>query len=270
MCGIAGFNWNSQPVIEKMLRSLRHRGPDDEGVYLDSNVSLGNTRLAVMDPSDRGHQPMEFENLVIVYNGEIYGFKELREQLEAEGYKFTSDTDTEVVLYSYHKWGANCVGRFNGMWALCIYDKRKNSLFLSRDRFGIKPLYYYFDETRFIFASELKAIRQHDLELSISVPAVNFFFFQRYIGDNLTIFENCHKLRPAENLQFDIERREAVVTRYYDLEREIVRNQGRPFRRTGRAEQRIFIKIVGHELRQPVGHCAFFFFVFLKSSVDCT
>src|SRR4030042_4027869 len=132
MCGIAGFNWNSQALIEKMLGTLRHRGPDDEGFLADSNASIGNTRLAVMDPSDKGHQPMEFENLAIVYNGEIYGFKQLREELETGGYKFVSDTDTEVVLCSYHRWGPAGGEKFNGMGAFCIYDKKKNTLFLSR------------------------------------------------------------------------------------------------------------------------------------------
>jgi asparagine synthase (glutamine-hydrolysing) len=225
MCGIAGFNWNSQALIEKMLGTLRYRGPDDEGFLADSNASIGNTRLAVMDTSDKGHQPMEFENLAIVYNGEIYGFKQLREELEAEGYKFVSDTDTEVVLCSYHRWGPACVERFNGMWAFCIYDKKNNTLFLSRDRFGVKPLYYYFRNGKFIFASELKAIRQHGLDLTINVPAVNFFFYQKYIGDNLTIFEDCYKLRPSENLLFDLNRKELTLTKYYDLERQISGNQ---------------------------------------------
>lgn len=226
MCGIAGFSWNSQALIEKMLRTLRYRGPDDEGFLVDSNVSIGNTRLAVMDPSDKGHQPMDFENLAIVYNGEIYGFKQLREELEAEGYKFVSDTDTEVVLCSYHRWGPACVERFNGMWAFCVYDKKEHTLFLSRDRFGIKPLYYYLRNGRFIFASELKTIRQHGLDLAISIPAVNYFFYQKYIGDNLTIFEDCYKLRPSENLLFDLERKQLTLTKYYDLERHVTENQG--------------------------------------------
>jgi len=225
MCGIAGFNWNSQALVEKMLGTLRYRGPDDEGFLVDSNASIGNTRLAVMDTSDKGHQPMELENLAIVYNGEIYGFKQLREELEAEGYKFVSDTDTEVVLCSYHRWGPACVERFNGMWAFCIYDKKNNTLFLSRDRFGVKPLYYYFRNGKFIFASELKAIRQHGLDLTINVPAVNFFFYQKYIGDNLTIFDDCYKLRPSENLLFDLERKQLTLTKYYDLERQVAGNQ---------------------------------------------
>ena len=198
MCGIAGFNWANQSMIEKMAQALQHRGPDDQGIYTDHDVSLGHRRLSILDISEKGHQPMHFENLVIVYNGEIYNFRELKEQLKSHGYNFISGTDTEVVLYSYHKWGPACVEKFNGMWALCIYDKAKKTMFLSRDRFGIKPLYYYFDGERFIFASELKAVREHKLNLDISTKAVNFFFYQKYIGGELTIFKNCYNkiLRP--------------------------------------------------------------------------
>ena len=221
MCGIAGFNWKNQNVLQKMTRSLIHRGPDDEGLFVDNAVSLGHRRLSILDISAKGHQPMQFENLVITYNGEVYNFKQLRKQLESKGYTFVSDTDTEVVLYSYHLWGAACVERFNGMWAFCIYDKAKHTLFLSRDRFGIKPLYYYFDGERFVFASELKAIRQHDLSLNIDKTGLNSFFYQKYIGGERTVFESCFKLKPAENLLFDLDRKCIARSRYYDLEAHI-------------------------------------------------
>ena len=255
MCGIAGFNWKDPSILEKMTSAIKHRGPDDEGFYLDDNVSLGNTRLAVMDPSDRGHQPMEFENLLIVYNGEIYGFNELREELVSEGHNFVSDTDTEVVLHSYHKWGPACVERFNGMWAFCIYDRQKNLLFLSRDRFGIKPLYYYFDDDKFIFASELKAIRQHSLDLTVNPAALNFFFYQKYIGADLTIFNKCHKLRPAENILFDLSNRKLMRTTYYDLRQEISENQNIPLEERLRSVEGIIADAVGKRLVAdvPVG-----------------
>ena len=120
MCGIAGFNWPDKLIIEKMTRSLQHRGPDDQGIHTNQDVSLGHRRLSILDISEKGHQPMHFENLVIVYNGEIYNFLELKEQLKSHGYNFISGTDTEVLLYSYHKWGPACVEKFNGMWAFCI------------------------------------------------------------------------------------------------------------------------------------------------------
>ena len=223
MCGIAGFNWKDQSLVEAMGETMRHRGPDDRGFYLDENVSLGHTRLAILDLSQKGHQPMHFENLVIVYNGEVYNFKEIRDELQSLGYKFSSGTDTEVILCSYHRWGPSCVERFNGMWAFCIYDKNKQTLFLSRDRFGIKPVYYYFDGQRFIFASELKAIRRHTIAIETDVSASNFFFYQKYIGGDLTIYKNCRKLKPSENLLFDLNTKKLVISKYYDLESEIAK-----------------------------------------------
>jgi len=181
MCGIAGFNWSDKTLIERMTRRLQHRGPDDQGCYCDSKVSLGHRRLSILDLSEKGKQPMVFEHLAITYNGEIYNFQGLRRQLQAEGYQFSSGTDTEVILCSYHRWGSACVKRFNGMWAFCIYDEKRNILFLSRDRFGIKPLYYYWDNNKFIFASELKAIRECDLDFRINRNALNFYFYQKYI-----------------------------------------------------------------------------------------
>jgi len=228
VCGIAGFNWKDSSAINAMAETLRHRGPDDHGVYLDTGVSLGHTRLAILDLSQKGHQPMHFENLTIVYNGEIYNFQEIRDELQSLGYKFTSGTDTEVILAAYHRWGDKCVEKFNGMWALCIYDRNKQTLFLSRDRFGIKPIYYYFDGQRFIFASELKAIRKHGIPLETDPAGLNFFFYQKYIGGDFTIYKNCRKLRPSENLLFDLNTKKLVVSKHYDLENEIAKRQSIP------------------------------------------
>jgi asparagine synthase (glutamine-hydrolysing) len=228
MCGIAGFNWKDNSAIAAMAEAMKHRGPDDRGTYLDEKVSLGHTRLSILDLSPKGHQPMHFENLAIVFNGEIYNFQEIRKELESFGYKFNSGTDTEVILCSYHRWGSKCVERFNGMWAFCIYDKDKQTLFLSRDRFGIKPVYYYFDGRRFIFASELKAIRRHDIALETDVSGLNFFFYQKYIGGDLTIYKNCRKLRPSENLLFDLKTNKITISKHYDLENEIAKRNGIP------------------------------------------
>jgi len=211
-----------------MAETLRHRGPDDQGLFTDERVSLAHRRLAILDLSPRGRQPMAREGLQIVYNGEVYNFRDLRAQLQGCGHVFHTGTDTEVLLAAYHQWGPECVTRFNGMWALCIYDPGRGVLFLSRDPFGIKPLYYYYDGTRFIFASELKAIRVHNLDLSISVSAVNAFFYQKYIGGDRTIFEQCHKLPPGHNLTFDLAARKPTVHRYYDLEARIGEQQERP------------------------------------------
>ena len=263
MCGIAGFNWNDQGVIEKMTGALAHRGPDDEGCYLDKKVSLGHRRLSIIDTSRRGRQPMEFENLVITYNGEVYNFRELRRRLESEGYSFRSDTDTEVVLLAFHCWGPSCVERFNGMWAFCIYDKSAGTFFLSRDRFGIKPLYYYFDGERFVFASELKAIRCHDLDLAIDPTGVNFFFYQKYVGGDRTIFADCFKLRPGENLVFDLADKRLTKNRYYRLDEEIAQADEKPLDERLGVVKDLLIDAVGKRLVAdvPVGS-------FLSGGVD--
>lgn len=221
MCGIAGFNWKDQGAIETMTEAMKHRGPDDHGIFCDHNCSLGHTRLSILDLSPRGHQPMTYRDYVIVYNGEIYNYKEIRTELEKIGYKFTTGTDTEVILAAYFRWGASCVTRFNGMWAFCIYDQERQTLFLSRDRFGIKPLYYYFDGSRFIFASELKAIKNHALKFETDNNGLNFYFYQKYIGGDSTIYKNCHKLKPSENLFFDLHTDKITVTKYFNLENEI-------------------------------------------------
>jgi asparagine synthase (glutamine-hydrolysing) len=164
MCGICGIiNRSGEPVngesIRRMMRRLSHRGPDDEGMYLDSNVGLGHVRLSIIDLSKAGAQPM-FDSsgrYCILHNGEVYNYLELREELVSK-YEFMSQTDTEVILYSYLEWGIDCLERFNGMFAFAIYDSKDDVLLIARDRFGIKPMYYYLDDEYFIFASEIGAI----------------------------------------------------------------------------------------------------------------
>jgi asparagine synthase (glutamine-hydrolysing) len=165
MCGIAGiYNLNNQPIDQKILREMleiiKHRGPDDEGIFIDKNLGIGNKRLAIIDLSEAGHQPMSSEDktLWIVYNGEIYNFIELRRELKKRGYRFRSNSDTEVILNSYKEWGSNCLDKFNGMWSFVIWDDKKKQLFCARDRFGIKPFYYYFNGKNFAFTSEIKAL----------------------------------------------------------------------------------------------------------------
>lgn len=164
MCGINGFNWKDEYIIEKMNSSLRHRGPDDEGIYVDEEVSLGHLRLSIIDLSENGHQPMSDrqDKFFIIYNGEVYNFQALREELELLGYSFKSNTDTEVILYSYMQWKERCLEKFNGMFAFAVYDSESKRLFLARDRMGIKPLYYYFDEKNevFLFSSEIPPDRK--------------------------------------------------------------------------------------------------------------
>lgn len=204
MCGIAGiFNLNGSPVapvlLRKMTDAIAHRGPDGEGFYVDSFVGLGHRRLAIIDLSPAGHQPMVTEDRkhAITYNGEIYNFQELRVELERLGYKFNSRTDSEVVLYSYVQWGAACLERFNGMFAFAIWDKSKQELFLARDRYGIKPLYYTLQNRVLFFASESKAFLTHpEFKKEINLEALfEYFTFQNIFSDN-TLLKDV-KLLPA-------------------------------------------------------------------------
>ena len=168
MCGIVGVcNRSGEPVpaglLKRMTDVIAHRGPDSEGHYTDGPIGLGHRRLAIIDLSASGHQPMSNENgeVVITFNGEIYNFQKLRVELEALGHRFHSQTDTEVIVHAYEEWGADCVTRFNGMFAFGIWDRPRRRLVLARDRYGIKPLYWYCKDGVFVFASEIKAILEH-------------------------------------------------------------------------------------------------------------
>ena len=185
-----------------MTDIISHRGPDGEGFWTDTYIGFGHRRLAIIDLSPLGHQPMQSDdgNFVITYNGEVYNFQNIRLELEAKGYRFRSRTDSEVVLKSYQEWGSECVYKFNGMFAFAIWDVQKRTLFLARDRYGIKPLYYYFKDGIFIFASEIKSIIQHPAyTTSVSIPALNEYFSFQNIFSDLTLFKDI-KLLPAASL----------------------------------------------------------------------
>jgi len=217
MCGIAGFNFIDKNLLNSMLNSIRHRGPDDKGVFFDKNVSLGHVRLSILDLSLKAHQPMEFDNLVLIYNGEIYNYKELKEELKKYGYVFNSNSDSEVVLKSFHKWGKSCVHKFRGMFAFAIYEKLENRLILCRDRVGVKPLYYYFDGKNFLFSSEIRAIRKYK-KLDINRIALAQFFEYGYISEEYGIFENVKKLLPGYFLEFDLKTKEIKLKNYWKIE----------------------------------------------------
>ena len=167
MCGIAGVLDRHNPVspetLRRMAQAMAHRGPDGEGIHVGDGVGLAVRRLAILDLSDAAQQPMMAPGgrHILVYNGEIYNFRELRAELEAEGIAFFSTGDTEVVLKALIHWGEAAIPRFNGMFAFALWDSRREILFLARDRFGKKPLYYAFFDNQFIFGSELKAILKH-------------------------------------------------------------------------------------------------------------
>src|SRR5829696_8552380 len=163
MCGLCGVVQLDRPsdveAVARMARRLDHRGPDGDGAYAGDGVALAFRRLAIIDLSDAGLQPFASDDgsIQLLHNGEIYNYRELRRELEAHGHRFRSATDTEVIVRAYQQWGDRCVERFNGMWAIVVWDERRRRVVCSRDRFGIKPFYYRWDGARLEFASEPKA-----------------------------------------------------------------------------------------------------------------
>jgi asparagine synthase (glutamine-hydrolysing) len=227
MCGITGIlNVDGRPVSVAQLRRMtdvvRHRGPDGEGFWTNSFVGLGHRRLAIIDLSPLGHQPMQTEDgsVTIAYNGEVYNFLELRTELEAQGHCFRSQTDTEVVLKAYLEWGAECVRRFNGMFAFAIWDNRANRLFIARDRYGIKPLYYWYRDGVLVFGSEIKSILKHpDVSVDVSIEALNEYFSFQNVFTDLTLFEGIRLLPAAHTLTVTLgDRASFQACRYWDYD----------------------------------------------------
>ncbi len=213
MCGIAGiFHYKNEapldpPLLRKMCESIRHRGPDDEGFYTDpvARLGLGHRRLSIIDLAT-GHQPMSNadESVWIVFNGEIYNYRELRDELQKKGYLFRTQSDTEVIIYLYGAYGEAGFGRLNGMFAFAIYDKKKGSLLIVRDRFGVKPVYYWQKNGRLLFASEIKAIFQDaSLERELDFESLDAFLTFRYSPSPQTLFKNVKKLYPGYYLKIN-------------------------------------------------------------------
>lgn len=208
MCGIVGkINLNHRPVtlpeIKKMTDAIEHRGPDDEGQWAEENVGLGNRRLAIIDLSKNGHMPMFYgrNRYVITFNGEIYNFKEEQKKLIKKGYKFRSNSDTEVILALYSEYGVKCLDHLRGMFAFSIWDRKDKVLFAARDRVGKKPLKYYIDKDKFIFASELKAIlTQAGVKRIPDYKAIYHYLSFQYVPSPWTGFEKIFKLPPAHYL----------------------------------------------------------------------
>jgi asparagine synthase (glutamine-hydrolysing) len=211
MCGIAGIIDTSStpesPLIESMCRVMTHRGPDGEGYYINGPIALGHRRLSIIDLQS-GSQPMSNEDgtIWITYNGEIYNFFELKKELITKGHRFKTKSDTETIIHAYEEYGVRCVDRLRGMFAFGIWDGRKGMLFLARDRVGKKPLYYYSDGKRFIFASELKAILQHrDIQRTLNPDALIDYLIYHYIPFPETIFKDIYKLSPGHFMTVTIE-----------------------------------------------------------------
>lgn len=220
MCGINGFNFVNKKLLKEMNDSIKHRGPDSEGSFFSEEVSLGHRRLSIIDLSPKGSQPMKYKHdkkeIIIVFNGEIYNFLEIKEKLMKKGCKFKNDTDTEVILASYLEWGKDCVNKFNGMWAFCIYDKEKNELFLSRDRLGQKPIYYYFEKGKFIFSSELKGILKHKIKQELDKNSIDLYFSLGFVPSPYSIYKNIRKLGAGENMTFNLKTKKLKIERYYN------------------------------------------------------
>ena len=224
MCGIAGqlFHDPSRPVdpavIRRMTDTLRHRGPDDEGVWSDGPVGLGSRRLAVIDLSPRGHMPMTNEDgsLRIVFNGEIYNFQELRDELQAKGHVFRSDSDTEAILHLYEEHGPDLLARLRGMFAFALWDAPRRTLFAARDRLGKKPLFYAHDERGFVFGSEPKALLQAPgARAEVDPLAIHHYLTYGYVPSPFSAFRGMQKLPPAHYLTVRDGRLD--VRRYWSL-----------------------------------------------------
>ncbi len=219
MCGIVGFyGQGDKQILEKMAKSLDYRGPDDEGFFIDNTVGLGHQRLTIIDLSSSGRQPMANEDgkIQLVFNGEIYNYKELKKDLTKKGHSFKSQTDSEVVVHQYEEDGLKCFSKLNGMFALAIWDSREKKLILSRDRYGQKPLYWTENKNSLIFSSELKALFFHPLVKKEIDPLACFQYFSfDYVPQPRTIFKNINKLENGQILVFHQEKVE--LEKYYQF-----------------------------------------------------
>ncbi|MEK7377129.1 MAG: asparagine synthase (glutamine-hydrolyzing) [Candidatus Margulisiibacteriota bacterium] len=226
MCGIAGkiiFDGIiSEQEIIAMSNKIAHRGPDDSGAYIspDRKVGLGHQRLSIIDLSSKGHQPMPYLNRYwIVFNGEIYNFQTEKKELIKEGYKFSSETDTEVILALYDRYKEGCLSHLRGMFSFAIYDEKEQMLFCARDRIGKKPFKYFFNGRVFIFASELKAIlTQPQYKKEADYNDISDYLTYQYVPSPKTGFKNIYKLEPAHYLTVDLKRKKVAKERYYRLD----------------------------------------------------
>lgn len=219
MCGINGILGNNDELRQRVVamnNAMAHRGPDDEGVELLDNVCLGHRRLSIIDLSTDGHQPFTDSTgrYTIVYNGEVYNFKEVKSNLDE--FSFISETDTEVVLYAFIKWGPDCLKRLNGMFAFAIYDRKSKTMFLARDRVGIKPLYYYHDKNTFVFSSEIRSILSSDLiPRKLNTLALEDYLRYQTVQWPSTLVKDVKMLEPGSYIE--VVNNELKVSRFWDL-----------------------------------------------------
>lgn len=225
MCSIYGALGKNYKIIEQSFsKELDHRGPDDAGIYYDDskNLSLGHTRLSIIDLSNHAHQPMcdSDDKYVLVFNGEIYNYQEIKKELISLGRDFNTSSDTEVVLKSFMQWGEKCAEKFRGMFAFCVYDKKKEVLFLARDRFGIKPLIYTFLDDQFVFSSELKPfLTSNIISKKLSAKAVSEYFQYGSVKQPNTMLEGVQQLLPGHCMTVKLDK-SYEIKRYYDYAKE--------------------------------------------------
>lgn len=223
MCGFVGFcddSKNKKKIIRDMADIIKHRGPDSDGYYVDNNIALGFRRLSIID-LDKGSQPIfnEDKDKVIVFNGEIYNYKEIREELKSKGHKFSTNTDTEVILHGYEEYKEDILNKLRGMFAFVIYDIKEKSLFGARDFYGIKPFYYYYDDDNFLFGSEIKSfLGSPNFKKELNKDMLSqYLTFQCSIGED-TFFKNTYKLLPGH--YFIYKDKELEIKKYYEVKLE--------------------------------------------------
>ena len=219
MCGIYASNFTKKEEVVEKLKKINYRGPDNLSVKKINSLCLGHLRLSVIDLNERSNQPFQFDHLHLVYNGEIYNFKEVRSDLEEYGYFFKTDSDTEVILLAFHKWGRTFVNRLNGMFSLVIYDQNKNKIYAYRDRLGVKPLYYSFESGKFEIGSQISVL---DNDKVIDQKALNAFLNTGYIPSPLSIFNKIKKLQPGHELIISFDSAKLEINKYWDLEKDPV------------------------------------------------
>ena len=259
ICGIVSYHSDAREAdIRRMMDAVAHRGPDGGNCMLFGSLALGHRRLSIIDLRENAFQPMRYQDrYAITYNGEVYNYIELREELKSKGYTFETDSDTEVLLAGYACWGEDCVQHLNGMWGFCIYDEARQTLFCARDRFGVKPFYYTEREGYFAFASEIKQL----LLLETGAPKANrdallaFLISAQLDHSRLTCFEGVYQLEPGTSLTYDLHTRKFAVSRWYDLMR--VRPSRASFEENTRVYREKFTDAVRLRLRSdvPVGSC---------------
>ncbi len=262
MCGIAGIlNLNGEPVsrrvIKAMTDAIAHRGPDGEGHYIDANIALGHRRLAIIDLTPAASQPMANagESVVISYNGEIYNFLQLRAELEAKGHKFHSNSDTEVLVHGYEEEGIDFVQKLNGMFAFALWDAKERTLYLCRDRFGVKPLYWWYRNGIFIFASEIKAILTHpDVSARLNHEALNEYFTFQNLFRYHTLFEGVNLLQ-ASSIRWINEKEKTLHRRTWWDYNFMDQDEGITFKDAEEETLRLFKQAVTRQLISdvPVG-----------------